>query len=169
MIKMDFTSGSQIDLHLTDFLDEFNIREKIVAYVTDGGAKLTTCSRQLQGIVCCAVLDIYCICKVDCWAQIMSSLCRRALSEDHCSSFNVVSSKQVQRKLQLAITWTKKSGKGNQMWHEACRKVVLRPIQLYTPVKTRFGYVFVLFSQILAYREAAHACYAYPNNSRDRH
>ena len=58
MIKIDSTSGSQMAWHVTNFHDDFNIKDKILAYVTDGGPNLTICSRELKGIICCAVLDI---------------------------------------------------------------------------------------------------------------
>lgn len=90
MIKMESTSGFQMALHLIDVLDEFKTKENIVAYVTDGGTNLNTCSRELEGIVCCAALDMHCVYKSDCCARIMSSLCGRALSEELCSSFIIV-------------------------------------------------------------------------------
>lgn len=81
---------------------------------------------------------------LNCSAHILSSCCRRVLDSRPFQGLSLVNIADIRKKLQSAITWTKKSGKGSRFWNEICVKAKLPPVKLYSPVKTRFGFVLMM-------------------------
>ena len=169
LVKMDGTKGVEIAAKLSCLLEDYGIKDKVIAYVTDGGSNLATCTAALVGLVKCMYLDISYPYHGNCWAHIMSNLCRRTLKSDHYDGLSLMNIGQIQRKLQSAITWTKKSGRGNRIWKESCVKAKLQPVKLYTPVKTRFGSVLMMMNQMYKYKDAVHFCYSSPANVGNSH
>ncbi len=67
--------------------------------------------------------------------------------------------KDVKKKLQSCITWTKTSVKGAKTWKQSCVTAGLVPKSLQTPLKKRFGSILLMLKRILEYREAVTICY----------
>ncbi len=93
-----------------------------------------------------------------CWAHILNTALSKAIgpTANHDSGLVTFKFKEVKKKLQSCITWTKKSGKGARTWEKAYVTAGLVPKRLYTPVKTRFGSILLMLKRI---RKAVTICY----------
>lgn len=159
MVQMDSTTGEVIAETLKEVVEEHGLGDKIIAYICDGGANLKKMNQFLSCHVKCNYLDIKKPFESTCWAHVLSNTIKHVFQaeDDDLKTFHF---KAVKTRMQAAITWTKKSGKGANAWKAACQKANTVYRKLYTPVKTRFGLVVVMLHMLTEYKEAVHICYS---------
>jgi hypothetical protein len=69
-----------------------------------------------------------------CWGHAMSKWCQYAINDSkECVNLPFFPIKEAQSIFGKTITWTKKSGKGSQAWHEACELTGVPPGKQKTP------------------------------------
>lgn len=139
LFEANDTRGLSLAEQVKPILEEFELTNKVIAYVKDEGSNLTTMASSLSEVVSCEPLGLTRPYAGVCFGHVMSKACQYATDDSKvCRDFKEISLKEVQSALQKTITWTKKSGKGRIEWEAACRDTNISPRKLRTPVKTRF-------------------------------
>ncbi len=72
-----------------------------------------------------------------------------------------VNLKVAQGNLPKTITWTKKLRKRRHEWERACVERGLRPQNIKTLKKTRFGSKVIMFEEVLEFKEATKFYFIY--------
>lgn len=131
--------------------------------MSDGGSKVLACqTAALVGSVSCNSMGLIQSVMTHCWSHIL----RTALSKfigpgaKHDHDLSMIDFRDVKKRLQSCINFTKKSGKGSNARRRACAAVELPNGKLYTPVKTHFGSVLLMLGRLSKYRKAVEATYS---------
>ena len=161
LLKMDGSDGENLAVTLKRNLDNHGVTNKVLAYVFDGGRNLARCRDILKSTVTCGDLSVAFPYAGSCWAHILNTAISKAIgpTANHDAGLVTFKFKDVKKKLQSCITWTKKSGKGARTWEKSCVTAGLVPKKLYSPVKSRFGSILLMLDRILEYRKAINICY----------
>ncbi len=142
-----------------DLMAFYNLLEKWVAYVKDGG-NLSTLAWTRTFAVSCTPLALSIPWQGSCFGHAFNKACQYACNDTNvCVGFHEANLKGTQFTLQKIITWIKKFGKGNSDWQKACVNVGLSHWKLKTFVKTRFTSKVILFRETLEYWDAINLCY----------
>jgi hypothetical protein len=123
---------------LTKLLDQYGLRNKIIAYVKDEGSNLNTMTIILKFVVKCEVFGLNESFQGVCFGHVFSKACQYVIiNEKVCMNLKFILIKFVQSNLQKCIIWLQKSGKGRQKWNKAWSNSNLPPTKLHTLVNAR--------------------------------
>ena len=166
LIEVKDTQSDVLVQHLTDILTKYNLTQKNIACVKDGGSTLQTCSEHdtiswmIQDIVSCSELGMDSCFKGLCFAHILSNAFNAATSRGVYQDLESIDFNKVLSGLQKCITWTKKSGKGREEWYRACREENIQERLVPTPVKTKLASTVAMTVMMLKFRQVVDRCYS---------
>ncbi len=116
---------------MTELLDQYGLRNKIIAYVKDEGSNLNTMIIALKSIIECEILGLNESFQGACFGHAFSKACQYVtIDKKVCRNLKFVSIKSTQSNLQKCITWFLKFRKGRQEWNTACSNSNLPPRKL---------------------------------------
>jgi hypothetical protein len=123
---------------LTNYLNKFGLKKKIIAYVKDEGFNLNAMTSALKFVISFETLNLQENVNGTCFGHVFSKTCQYAIiNEKVYRNLKYVSIKVIQANLQKCITWPKKSRKGGQEWTKACVEIGIHPKKLNTSMKTK--------------------------------
>lgn len=141
-----YTSGVAMALKSQQFLDNFFLAQKVVAYVKDEGSNLQTCTTILNLMVSYNMLGMFESFDGSYFGHVLSKVGQYVIMDEKifhglsCTSINTT-----QFDIQNGITWPKKFGKGregrerwSEAWDKASMDFRLRLRRLNTLVKTKY-------------------------------
>jgi hypothetical protein len=118
---------------LTESLNKYGLRKKIIAYVKYEGSNLNAMITVLKVVVNYEFLGLKEKFQGTCFGHGFSKACQYGTIEEKvCKHI-----KSIEVNLQKCITWRKKFGKGRQEWNKACFEIGIGPRKLNTLVKTK--------------------------------
>ncbi len=130
--------GQKLVNNLTNFFDQYGLKNNIIAYVKDEGSDLNTMTIALKFVVKYEVLGLDENFQGSCFGHVFAKACQYAnINEKVCRNLKFVSIKSAQSDLKKCITWPKFFGKGRQEINKACSKSNFPPRKLKTLMKTR--------------------------------
>jgi hypothetical protein len=98
---------------LTNLLDKFGLRKKIIAYVKDEGSNLNAMTFVLKFVVNCETLGLQENFNGTRFGHVFSKACQYVITNEKvCKNIRYVFIKSTQANLQKCIIWPKKIGKG---------------------------------------------------------
>lgn len=89
-------------------LERFNLKPKIIAYLTDTGTNLIVCTNALSHFMCCENLSIEKFFDGFFFAHILSNASKASMASETYENIKSVIIKSVMDTLQRCITWTKR-------------------------------------------------------------
>jgi hypothetical protein len=132
------TTNQALAKNLNEFLDFYNLRKKIIAYVKDEGANFNAMTRALKIVFNYDILALEESFNGTCFGHVFSKTCQYATTKEKvCKNFKFFSIKSMQSNIQKCVTWPKKSRKGRQEWSKACIDARIRPRELNILLKSR--------------------------------
>ncbi len=103
------TSGTPMVVHFKDLLAQYNLLNKIIAYVKNKSANLNTFIVALINIVSCVSFLLPQPYATSCYGHAMSKCCQYVTNDlKMCGGMKGVSIKKVQSSFQKTIIWTQK-------------------------------------------------------------
>jgi hypothetical protein len=122
------TIGQALAINMSNLLDSFGLRKKIITFVKDEVVNLNATTFALRFLMSCDILGLKESFNGSCFGHVFSKGCQYGIVEEKvCKDMIFMSIKNAQFDIQKCITWSKKSGKGNQQWNKACRMLEFNP------------------------------------------
>ncbi len=123
---------------MTESLNKYGLRKKIIAYVKYEGSNLNAMITVLKVVVNYEFLGLKEKFQGTCFGHGFSKACQYGtVKQNVCKDSKYASVKFVQENLQKCITWLKESKKGRHKWNKACVETDICPKKLNTLMKTR--------------------------------
>jgi hypothetical protein len=146
-------------------LAEFNLTNKIIAYVKDEGSTLNSLKTTFTFVVSCEPLQLAQPFASVYFGHVTSKVCQYATNEAKVGvGMKEVSLKNAQVALQKTIiTWTKKFSKARLEWEKAYHEANMQHKKLKTRVKTCFASKVILFQKTLEYANVINIYYTQQN------
>jgi hypothetical protein len=138
LFEVTKTTSQTLVISLTELLDKYGLKKKIIFYVKNEWSNLNAMTIALKAVVNCGSLSLGESFHGTCFGHAFSKACQYGIMEEKvCTDLKYVSINFAQANLQKCIIWLKKFGKGTQEWNKACLETSIRPRKLNTPMKTR--------------------------------
>jgi hypothetical protein len=113
LLEMPNTFGVIFKKIVKHFLVQFQLANKVLVYVKDENNNLNTFENVFSTTKRCKLLELEKSFANTCSNDVMSKMCRYAITKEVCASMKEISIKRAKVALEKTITWTKKSGKGH--------------------------------------------------------
>lgn len=127
-------------------LYDFQLNDKVIAYMKDEGTKLSTLTTTFTSMMICNPFGMTTPYACTCFGQAMHEACQYSTTdEDVCGGMSEANIAKNQAYLQEMRNWTKNSDKWRQKWDCVCVGVELVSRELKTLMKTQFTFKVNLF------------------------
>ncbi len=137
-VQSDKIYGQALVKSLTELLNNYGLKKKIIAYVKDEGPNLNAMTIALKNVVNYESLYLEQSFQGTCFGHDFSMAFQYGTTKEKvCKDLKYVSIKSIHAYLQKCITWPKKFRKGKQEWKKACVGIGICPQKLNTPMKTK--------------------------------
>jgi hypothetical protein len=165
LLDIHSTKGKDLAVAVSRVIKEHNLATKIFGIVTDDGKNVLNATEILKRNATCDSFLGAQPYHGKCWAHLLNNVLKQMLfpaksGKKFDAGFKTFKWKDINRKLQQCVTYTRKSSKGYKTWAKACVEANLIPRKLYSPVHTRFGSLVMMHGQLLKYKEAVTRCYS---------
>lgn len=162
-LKLKSTNGWHIAANFSCLLENYAIQDKIIAYITDSGSNLSTCTSELASFVNCIYYHMdnhyhgsYC-------EYIMSNLYRKTLKSNHYNDISLLNIGQIRGNHDERQCGPSNLERGIEDGLDLLESQ-MPSVKLYSTAKICRDPFLMMTNQMYDYKEEVYFCYSSPTS-----